>query len=160
MKNSNFKWFVTIAVSFLAGTLVPSAMMQSVPTPQPATGPKYLAVDYMKVDPAKVEEYLNMERELWKPMHQLRVKSGKTKSWSIYEARSPLFSPVKESEQRNYNYVTIATYDNLEDMKTPWKKEDFEKAHAGKDLSNLGGRTESARKRVGSDLFVLVEHVK
>src|SRR5206468_5092366 len=78
-----------IGASFLAGTMVPAAGTQSSATPTPSNAVKYVEVDYMKVDPAKTTEYLKIEQDLWKPLHQELVKKGQVKSWTLYGVQFP-----------------------------------------------------------------------
>ncbi len=48
-----------------------------------------VTVHYLKVKPGQREGYLRMERNLWKPAHELLVKGTKIRSWSLYEVNGP-----------------------------------------------------------------------
>ena len=56
------------AVLFIAGT----AFSQGNPV---------MEIAYMKVPPHGAEEYISMEQEIWKPVHQERIKNGKLLGW-------------------------------------------------------------------------------
>ena len=72
-------WALAIGLAFFAGTLVPigsqrsSTVLAQAPQAKP---PKYLEVDYMKVQPGKDSDYLRVEQQIWKPMHQERIRKG------------------------------------------------------------------------------------
>ena len=34
----------------------------------------FVTFDYMKVEPANIDEYLNLEGEVWKPVHKIFIK--------------------------------------------------------------------------------------
>ena len=44
---------------------------------------QYIEINYMKVQPGQEPEYLRLESELWKPIHQARVNSGLILSWKL-----------------------------------------------------------------------------
>src|SRR5438445_251111 len=74
---------------------------------QPLTPPKYVQIDYMKVEPGKGGEYLRAVRELWKPIHEERVKKGLILAWGIAGMRYPA------GASREYDYVTATYYDRF-----------------------------------------------
>jgi len=44
----------------------------------------YLKVDYFKAPSDQIGNYLHVEQELWKPIHQARLDSGIILGWSFY----------------------------------------------------------------------------
>ena len=92
MSRKQFMLRLVSVVSFLAGSLIPwtpSATHVQAQTQAQAKGPKYLLVDYMKVNPGKDEDYYRLEHETWKPIHQEFVKNGKKRFWTFYGVRFP-----------------------------------------------------------------------
>ena len=69
----------------------------------------FVTFDYMKVEPANVDEYLNLEGEVWKPVHKEFLNRGMEVSWSLYMVRGA-------GTQNHYNYVTVSVYDGLESL--------------------------------------------
>jgi hypothetical protein len=146
-------WVVVICVAFLAGTLVPAALTQS------GTGSQYVTVSYMKVDPAKEDAYVRMEREVWKPIHQQSVRDGKMKSWSLYEVRFP------GGDNREYGYLTVETYNSIQDVEGSYGDSGsftsmLKKVHPDKSLADLLGQALDSRRLVRSEVLRLVDQTK
>jgi hypothetical protein len=141
---------MVIIAAFLAGTLVPSALTQS------GSSPQYVHINFMKVDPAKATSYVQMEREVWKPIHQERVKDGRMKSWSLYEVRFP------GGENREYGYVTFETYDKIQDIEGSYGDQAamgslLKKVHPDKTVADLLSQAQSNRKMALSEVWRLVD---
>ncbi len=149
MKIRHFALAMVIVASFLAGSLVPTASTQTKTA-------KYFEVDYMKVEPMKVDEYLKVERDLWKPLHQDRVKNGKVKSWSLFALQFPFGTDEK------YDYVTVNAFDQFGQLEDPYAgfPELLAKVHPGVKVPDFITRTENARRLVRSEVWALVEHVE
>jgi len=143
-------WVVVICAAFLAGTLVPAALTQS------GTGSQYVTVNYMKVEPAKAAAYVQMEREVWKPMHQQLVKDGKMKSWSLYAVQFP------GGDNREYGFLTVETYNSIQNVEGA--DVDFtslvKKIHPNKTLADLEAQTLNSRSLVRSEVLRLVDQTK
>jgi hypothetical protein len=74
-----------VVVSFCIGALVvPVATQegQSNPAPAVTNQPKFMVVEFMKVAPGKMGDWVKLEREIWKPIHETRVKEGAIVSWA------------------------------------------------------------------------------
>lgn len=140
---------LVILGSFLAGTLVPRA------STQPQT-PKYLMVDYMGVDPGKEQEYLRVERELWKPIHEAYVKNGKKRWWSLYAIQFPY------GTEQKYGFVTINAFDLFQQLEDPYAgfQEVLTKVHPGTKVEEFFTRTENTRRLVRGEVWTLIDHVE
>ena len=137
-----------IPTAFLLGTLVNTGFTQ-----QAATNPLLVAVDYMKVDPLKDEEYGRLEREIWKPMHQERIRQGHLRSWTMYRVRFPA------GTKREYDYVTVNTYNSMADADR--SIDDIaSKVHPNMPLADLFRRTVSARDMVRGELWYQIDQAK
>lgn len=63
---------------------------QSNPAPAAANQPKFMIVEFMKVAPGKMGDWVKLERETWKPIHEMRVKERAIVSWaSIAQGSCP-----------------------------------------------------------------------
>ncbi|MCB0583611.1 MAG: hypothetical protein KDD10_30300, partial [Phaeodactylibacter sp.] len=60
---------------------------------------RYYAIDYMKVEPGKHDDYLKLEKA-WKKIHEANIKAGKYSYWTLTSVLYP--SGAEEA----YNYVT------------------------------------------------------
>ena len=92
----------------------------------------------MKIDPLKEEEYLKLEHDLWRPVHQERIKQGHMRSWTLYSVRFP------SGSKNECDYRTVNVYNSLADMERPIG-EVFTKVHPNVPLADVGRRTVTAR---------------
>ena len=122
-------------------------------TPQP-TPSRHVTIDYMKVKPGGEQAYLDLEQKLWKPVHQLRVKSGLGGSWQLYALLYPGGSGTE------YNYGTANFFKNFTDLENPYPGDLFARALPNMALSELEAKTMSARDLVRSEVWELIDYVQ
>ena len=106
----------------------------------------FVVVDFMNVEPGKHASYLEVEQEIWKPMHQERINEGIIVGWYLYAVE---FS----GEMNDYNYVAITLYDNARQLENPWRSDIPEKVHPGRKVEELMQKTYESRTRIKSELF-------
>lgn len=78
------------------------------------TEQSFFIVETMKATPGKSAEYVKAEREVWKRIHQERVKQGLIRGWNLYAVRSPAGASVP------YDYVTVTLVDGWKKLENPW----------------------------------------
>jgi hypothetical protein len=137
-----------VPAAFLLGTFVNTGVTQ-----QASANPPILEVACMKVDPLKNAEYLSLERDIWKPMHQERIKQGRLRSWTVYAVRYPT------GTQRECDYRVVNTYNSLADIDRPLA-DIVAKVHPNIPMAELGRRTVSARDLVRGELWYQVEQIQ
>ena len=91
---------LALAASFVGGVVARSAYPQNPPS-------RIVLVTSMKVQPGKVDRYLELEQKTWKPLHQARIKAGNGRSWSLYAPRFP------SGTSTNRDYLTINVFDSM-----------------------------------------------
>ncbi|WP_321370168.1 hypothetical protein [uncultured Draconibacterium sp.] len=114
--------------------------------PVKAADPVYIVVEYIKVKPEDHLKYLEVEQKIWKPMHQERINQGIIASWTLYAVE---FTGSAD----NYNYVAITTYNDTENLETPWNAEIPAKVHGNMSLVEMMDRTNKAREIVRTELY-------
>jgi hypothetical protein len=137
-----------IPTAFLLGTFVNAGFSQ-----QAAANPVVVEVSCMKVDPLKDEEYLKLEHDIWRPMHQERIRAGRLRSWTLYEVRYPAGS------QRECDYRTVNTYGSLADIDRPIA-DIASKIHPNMPIAELARRTYSARDLTRGELWYQVDQTQ
>ena len=139
-----------VPAAFFAGTAVNIGLSQPQATQQPA--PTIVEIDYMKV-PANFDEaeYVKLEREVWKPIHQERIKQGMLRSWALYGVRFP------QGSAREYDYVTVNTYNALPDIDRGFSEELIKKAVPRMPIAEIAQKTGASRSLVRGDLLYLVD---
>ncbi len=143
------RWVLSaiVTASFLMGVLVTTAFTQS----QAAS---FVAeVSFMKVEPGKGPEYLRLERELWKPVHQERIRTGRMKSWSLYRVEYPY------GTEREYGFVTVGVHNSITDLERGIE-DVFAKVHPNVQMTDVSGRTLSARRLVRGEMWRRLEHIE
>ena len=136
-----------IPTAFLLGTFVNTGFTQAAPTPA------IVEVACMKVDPLKNDEYVKLEHDLWKPVHQERIKQGRMRSWTMYAVRYPAGS------QRECDYRVVNTYNSLADIDRPIA-DVFAKVHPSVPIAEVGRRTISARDLTRGELWYQVDQAQ
>jgi hypothetical protein len=115
----------------------------------------YVQLDYMKVKPGEGGQYVQLEREIWKPIHSYRLDSGTMAGWSLWGLVMPGGSAV------NYNYKTVDYYHSLGDLAEPLTLEIISNVHpdlTGDELDAFFERTINARSVYRSVLLQLIDY--
>jgi hypothetical protein len=120
---------------------------------QGAAPPPVVEVACMKVDPLKESDYLKLEHDLWRPVHQERIKQGRMRSWTVYEVRYPTGS------QRECDYRVVNTYGSLADVDRPIA-DIFAKVHPTVPIGEVGRRTIAARDLTKGELWYQVDQTQ
>ncbi len=137
-----------VPAAFLLGTFVNTGLTQLA-----AANPAVVEVACMKVDPLKNAEYLKLEREIWKPMHQERIRQGILRSWTVYAVRYP------GGTKRDCDYNVVNTYNSIADIDRPFAPI-LAKIHPNLPLAELGRVTLSARELVRGELWYQVDQAQ
>jgi hypothetical protein len=127
-----------IIVAFGAFTLVGNA--------QENDPPLFALVECMKVKPENEGRYLDVEKNICKPLHLERAKQGNIVGWFLYKVR---FTGTNDT----YNYVTVTLFSNPSNLEDPWKNIDPAKILPGKDLDAAMKETGESRDLVSSSVI-------
>lgn len=109
--------------------------------------PLFALVECMKVKPQNESSYLELEKNIWKPLHLERAKQGNIVGWFLYKVR---FTGTNDA----YNYVTVTLFSDPLKIEDPWKNIDPAKILPGKDLDEVLRETSDSRELVSSSLIV------
>lgn len=74
----------------------------------------FFIVETMKSAPGKTDEYVKAEREVWKRIHQERIKQGLITGWNLYAVRSP------SGASAPYDYVTVTLVQGWNKLENPY----------------------------------------
>ena len=108
--------------------------------PGPSAKPaEYISVNHMVVHPGKDQEYIGMEMEVWKPVHQQRIKEGNGEDWFLFRRMFPY------GAEFGYQYVTVDAHGTLEQMTTPNSNETWSTVHSDKDFESILAKVEDIR---------------
>ena len=116
---------------------------------KPAPPAKYLLVNFMRSKAGG--NYETVERDLWKPIHQDRVKSGAMLNWSLYGLVLP------GGTSYPYDYATVDGVGSLTAITNMYSDDLFKRVHPNITVTDLGNRTAAGRDLVRQELWVLVD---
>jgi hypothetical protein len=143
-----------VVVSFCIGALVvPVAKQggQADQAPSAANQPKFMVVEFMKVAPGKMGDWVKLERETWKPIHELRVKEAAIVSWASIaqvipgdESDGPLAAAVT-----TFRGWPDPTKDNYEAL--------IKKVHPQTPPGAILTQAEDARKIVRQEIWQVID---
>ena len=111
----------------------------------------FIEVDLMKVKPGDDGKYVELEKNVWKPIHQERIKKGIIVGWVLYRV-------MYTGTDDKYNYATVNVYANPANLEHPYQGIDFTKIHPGKDINVEFEKTMKARKLVRSQVLSRVNY--
>ncbi len=116
--------------------------------------PKYWFVNFMHIPTGKWDDYIKMEKELAKPVHQEQINNGHRAGWGLYTIEFPYGAEMK------YNAATVDYFNKwgdvtADDMSAMWKK-----VHPGKSIDEVGKTIEAARTLVRNEVWVLLDSVQ
>ena len=100
--------------------------------------PIYARLNYMKVVPGQVENYVRMEREVWKPIHEARLRAGIITGWQLYRVEYP------SGTDAEYDYVVVANFDDFNKTIDDFPASVFEAAYPGADEQRIQGIVDEA----------------
>lgn len=98
-------------------------------------------VSYMKVPTGGVGNYLEVEQDYWKPMHQEWANEGNLLAWYLFRV------PYPGGTEAPYHFVTVHLYPNMEQAGSTMGNMStvFAKVHPGKDMNDVMERTLASR---------------
>ena len=141
-------------VSFCIGALVAPVAThgaQTNPAPAAMDQPKFIVVEFMKVAPGKMNDWVTLERETWKPIHQRRVKVGAIVSWASIaqvmpgdESDGPLAAAIT-----TFRGWPDPTKDNYEAL--------IKKVHPQTQPGTIFNQAEGARKIVRQEIWQVID---
>ena len=106
----------------------------------------YAVTDYLKVKPENINSYLELEQNIWKPMHAERVRLGIIIGWYLYAINFT-------GTNNEYNYVTIVVYDNIDNLEHPWSTGIPATVHPDKEVVDILKESNVVCSRVRSEMY-------
>lgn len=110
--------------------------------------------NYFKVAEGKTRaDHIKAETDIWKPVHNARVKDGSLKGWVLLGLDLPFGSA------QPYDLATIDVYADMKSFLAPWTDEYFKKVHPGKDVDALIKQTREASTLVKGEVRQILDRL-
>ncbi len=101
------------------------------------TKAKIFVYNYFKFKPGKVgPDHGKVENDIWKPLHQARIKNGDLEGWGLYSVEMPSGSLMP------YNSGSLDLYSDMEQYLSGDSKNYWEEVHPGKDPQAMIKKTQ------------------
>lgn len=121
--------------------------------PPPSEPPPFLQVDFMNVPTNGSSDYLTMEQDVFKPVHQARVDAGTIVNWGLWEMALPA------GTSQRHNYGTVTAFQRLADMQESYPDGVWEEVHPDENVDDLMQQVNEARDLVQAEVWELVDAV-
>lgn len=106
----------------------------------------YMKVDYMRATGPQMADYLEVEQEIWKPMHQERFNRGIILSWDFYA--------VFSGDQADaYNYIAVNVFDDFDKIDYYDLNAIAQQVYPDMNISELMERTRASREVVRTEIW-------
>lgn len=96
-------------------------------------------------------DHIKMEQDIWKPIHDARVKDGSMKGWVLLQLEFPFGASMP------YHHATVDLYKDMNQLLAPWFDAYFAKVHAGKNVADLMKATGEAARLVKGELRMRID---
>jgi hypothetical protein len=114
----------------------------------------YVQASFMKVKPGMYDEYVKLEREIWKPIHQERIKQGKITGWGFQEVIFPA------GTDREYDFVVVNLVKGWKNIETMWDGiDEIAKKVLNKEQLVRMDKTEQTRDMIRVELWAVEDMV-
>src|SRR5690625_3926623 len=101
----------------------------------------YMKVDYFRATGPQMADYLEVEQEIWKPMHQERFNRGIILSWDFYAV-------FAGDQADDYNYIAVNVFDDFDKIDYYDLSSIASEVYPDMDLGALMERTRASREVV------------
>lgn len=115
-------------------------------TPSP-----FKVMNYMMVNPGKEFEYLVLENDLARPLHEERINEGKMHSWRTYSLIQP------GGIEYGYNFATADYYIKLSDIEFGFTNEIIKSVMPNTNITKMFEAIYATRDIMKSELWQLVD---
>ena len=97
------------------------------------------------------DKHLKVETEIWKPIHDLRIKNNLMMGWLFLKKTTPF------GTSQSYQDATFDFYDSMKQFEIPLPDKFFDMAHQGKNVDLLIKQTNDAATLVKGEVCIVVD---
>lgn len=114
---------------------------------------KISVFNYFDIPDGKTSaDHVKMERDIWKPVHDARIKDGKMKGWVLMRLEFPFGASMP------YQDATVDMYTDMKQL-LGWSDDYFEKVHPGKDMAEVWKETTAVATLLKGELRIDIDNL-
>lgn len=114
--------------------------------------PVFALVEFMKTSPGHEGDYVDLEMNVWKKLHQARIDRGNIVGWYLYRVH---YTAADDP----YNYVTVTLFNDRSKLQDPWEGIEAAAVLTGMDIDKVSAETTESRELVSSNLLSRLDEV-
>lgn len=115
---------------------------------------RFMLFQYLRVDPDHWDQYFNLEKETWKPIHLANIKKGQLTYWS-------LFGYWFEQRSIDYDLIAILIYPKFEHLKNNIYTHDvWSEVHGAEAGDQIFKDTFTFRKEVYAEVWKVLSVIR
>lgn len=115
---------------------------------------KIMVMNYMQVAPGKEAEYLTLENDMARPLHEERINNDEMHSWRAFSLMQP------GGLNYGYNFATADYFENLSDVEYGFTNELIKSVMPGTNINEMFDAIYSTRDIAKYELWLLVDHME
>ena len=113
---------------------------------------RYMNVNYMRAASGRLNEYLELETDIARPLHTHQMENERMDGWAFHR----LVFPTGVSAP--FNFITADFYSNLQQIEMGITRQVIGEVHPDMDVDEFESFADAIRERVHSDLWELLEY--
>ena len=110
-------------------------------------GTKFYEINYMRAAPGKANDYVSMEKNIFKPVHAERKAKGEMTAWGFWQVVYP------NSEKRDYDFITANGLNNWDKFVNSDYAAAYKKAFPAGDINKLSAQVSATRTMVKTEVW-------
>jgi hypothetical protein len=113
---------------------------------------RYVNANFMRVTGGRTDDYVRLETDIAKGLHQDQVDNARMNGWNFYQLVFPT------GRQVLYQFVTTDYYSSIEQNEHNITREIIQRVHPDMDVDEFDAYADGIRERVFSDLWELIDY--
>ena len=123
--------------------------------PGPSDPSDFIRINFFTVEEGMYQDYVQMEREIFKPLHKAAAEAGARKDWTLWQKISPT------GTAHGTTHITVDSYGTWEEWNSDGVdlNELFKKVHPDKNQDEVWEKMAKLRSTTRSETWQLVDYV-
>jgi len=102
----------------------------------------------------RLADHIRVETDIWKPIHEARVKNDQAKGWFLIQKEFPFGS------QQNYDSATVDVYESIEQMMSPTLMKTLKEVHPDKKMEDIMKETAANSDLISGEIRMQLDRTE